>query len=226
MPRRVGTASWVAMTRTMLRIELDQLDRCLEEVHDTLAGRLAEFQQSIEEHAAKLSPDSREDWYEWNRDTHWELSEVFPRILRHSLFVTTYGFLEHTLLRVCRHLEYESPRSVGLSDLKPEGIELARVYLKKVREIPFPDQSVEWNRLSWYRKIRNCLVHNDSRVPPKDKGQPIRDFFAKNSNLGAVDELGRIALTHAACEDIILVTRRFLDQLFGLLRPVSRGGSR
>lgn len=158
------------MTRDMVRIELDQLERCVAEIHETLAGQVTEFQRYVDERAGSMDADTRDEWYEWNSDRHWELSEVFPRIVRHSVFVTAYGFLEHTLLAVCRHLQREARHSVELSDLKGKDIELARAYLKKVHGLAFPDQSVEWNRLSWYRKIRNCLVHNDNRIPSGEKG--------------------------------------------------------
>jgi hypothetical protein len=219
MAPAIGFATWIGMTRTMVRIELDQLERCVAEMHEALAGQATDFQRYVDARAASMDPDARDEWYEWNSDRHWELSEVFPRIVRHSIFVTAYGFLEQTLLALCRHLEREHHHPVALADLKGEGIELARTYLKKVHGITFPDQSVEWNRLSWYRKVRNCLVHNDGRIPSGGKGQPIRDFFSANSALGSVDRLGGISLTPAASDDIIAMIRVFLDQLLSLIKP-------
>jgi hypothetical protein len=130
------------------------------------------------------------------------------------MFLAAYAFLEHTMLELCAALASEKPHTVSLKDLRGEGLEPAKVYLKKVQEIAFPDQSAEWNRLTFYREIRNALVHRNGRLSPTQKGEAVRLFLDKNSQLGSVDQLRRVSLTLAGCQDMIQTIRLFLAQLF------------
>lgn len=148
--RRFGKLSWVAVTKTLVKINLDHLERCAEDAQKGLGTRLQEFERDIDVRAQRMEEEVREEWYDWNSDRHWELSDVFPRIIRHSMFITSYAFLEHALSRLTSGLAHEAPKRVSIQDLKGDGIDLARLYLKKVQGISFPDQSAEWNRLSDY----------------------------------------------------------------------------
>ncbi len=220
--RRFGKVSWVAVTRDLVRLNLDQLERCVEDVQETLVTRLREFERDIDASARSMQEEAREDWYDWNSDRHWELSDVFPKIIRHSMFITSYAFLEHALSQLTSGLAHEAPKRVSVEDLKGDGIDLARAYLKKVQGVTFPDQSAEWNRLSDYRKIRNCLVHADGRIDQGQRGQAIRNFLQRNPQFGSLDQFSRISLEPAAAQDMIRTVRAFLSQLFDNVQAKQR----
>jgi len=208
------------MVLASARIDLRNVREYLDEIHDALEERVADFQKRVDADARRLDQEAREQWYDWNSDTYWRLSAVFPSTLRHSVFVTSYSLLEHTLLRFCTMLAHRAPKGLDLSDLRGEGIGLAKTYLKKVQGIAFPDQSREWNRLSYYRKIRNCLVHNDGLVPKR--GDDIRTFAGANPDLVRIADHSRLSLSRKACEDILSVTDAFLNLIVDGFRKAKK----
>ena len=209
---------WAAMFQRSVRHDLSRIRSYASELQDALDERVTQFKKHVDERARKYDPESREEWYDWNSGEHWELSEVFPAILRHSVFVTTYSFLESTVMRGCRQFARQKPGAIEIRDLRGEGLEVARIYLKKVHGVQFPDQSAEWHRLSYYRKIRNCLVHRDGQVGQEGPGKDIRVFVAKNPDLAVIDERNRLSLRREGCDDMISVTQRFLDLLIDEFR--------
>lgn len=67
--RRFGKVSWIAITRDLVRINLDQLERCTEEVQETLVTRLREFERHVDARAKSLEAEAREEWPSRARST-------------------------------------------------------------------------------------------------------------------------------------------------------------
>ena len=196
-------------------MELYLMECYIQEIQQALEERLRHFEKYVSDEAERGDADTRDEWLEGNSDRYWELSETFPQIARHSMFLMAYALLEHTMLELCDTLASERPHAVSRKDLRgDEDIEQAAKYFKKVQGIAFPDQSAEWNRLSHYREIRNALVHRNSRLRPPPKGDAARMFLDENGLLGSVDRLRRVSLTLAGCQDMIQTMRLFLTQLF------------
>jgi hypothetical protein len=211
--RRFGNVTWVGMLSLWWRTDLDQIERCISEVHEAIEERLRDFERYVSDEAERGNTDTRDESYEWNSHRHWEFSELFPQIVRHSMFLTAYALLEHTMLELCEALASERPHAVSRKDLQGKGVEQAVAYLKKVQGIAFPDQIAEWSRLKHYQEIRNALVHRDGRLPSQPKGEAAREFL-ETGQLGSVDRLRRVSLTLSGCQDMIRTMRRFLTQLF------------
>ena len=110
------------MVLASARIDLRNVSEYLDEIHDALEERISNFQKRVDAEARRLDQEAREEFYDWNSDTYWKLSDVFPTTLRHSVFVTSYSLLEHTLLRLCTMLAHRVPKGLSLTDLKGEGI--------------------------------------------------------------------------------------------------------
>ncbi|MED3821394.1 hypothetical protein ABE112_29030 [Priestia aryabhattai] len=93
----------------------------------------------------------------------------FPNILRSSLLISIYSFLENQLTRLCKELQVKMKLKVKYSSISGKGIEKAKVYLSDVVQLNFPSGSQEWQKINDYQNIRNCFAHSEGIVKDEDK---------------------------------------------------------
>jgi hypothetical protein len=93
----------------------------------------------------------------------------FPSILRTSVFLSLYSFLENQLVLLCKQIQSRKRITLSVNDLNGSGIEKASKYLKKVAGIDFPDNAKEWTYIKHCNQLRNCLVHNGGIVNEENK---------------------------------------------------------
>ncbi|MDM8149979.1 hypothetical protein [Priestia megaterium] len=93
----------------------------------------------------------------------------FPNILRSSLLISIYSFLENQLTRLCKELQMKMELSVKYNSINGKGIEKAKVYLSDVVKLDFPSGSQEWQKINNYQNIRNCFAHSEGIVKDEDK---------------------------------------------------------
>jgi hypothetical protein len=140
-------------------------------------------------------------------------SVEFPSIMRTSLFLSCYSFLENHLITICKEIQRKKKLELGVGDLKHNGIEKAQVYLKKVAGLNFPEQSPEWNYIKKCNKIRNCIVHNGSLIDENNKN--LRDII-KSMNTIRTDNFileEKIRLEKGFCFDFIQNMRTLLNDI-------------
>lgn len=159
-------------------------------------------------------PDIRGDFEE----EYWDLEEIFPDILRKSFFVTVYSFIEIVLEAICHREKREGSLSLSLGDLKGDGIGRSKVYLAKVACLSgLPFGGAEWNEIySYYRVLRNCIVHNDSRLFKDMRPEEAERFEGYIRRTSGLERLGRdrVVFRKGFCEEVLRTTRGFFDQLF------------
>lgn len=93
----------------------------------------------------------------------------FPSILRTSVFLSLYSFLENQLILLCKQIQSKKRIALSVNDINGNGIEKANKYLKKVVGINFPDEAEEWAYIKNCNQFRNCLVHNGGIVNEENK---------------------------------------------------------
>lgn len=79
-------------------------------------------------------------WQYFLGDKHM-YSIQFPNILRSSLLISIYSFLENQLIRLCKELQIKMNLSVKFNSISGKGIEKAKVYLSDVVKLDFPSNS-------------------------------------------------------------------------------------
>lgn len=99
----------------------------------------------------------------------YRYSIEFPNILRTSVFLSLYSFLENQLVVLCKQIQSRKRISLSVNDLNDSGIEKASKYLKKVVGIDFPDNTKEWTYIKQCNQLRNCIVHNGGIVNEENK---------------------------------------------------------
>jgi hypothetical protein len=201
------------MFKTWVDMDLDHLEEYAAKLEGFLYADRKEFESWSEQEAAKIPKEKQDELYGFYEDDYWKLSDIFPNILRLSFFVTCYSLLESRLLMLCKNLQAEKKRQIGPRDLRDEGIFAAKIYLKRVIGIDFPDQKRPWQEIVEYNRIRNIIVHEYGRVNLKnDNGQKVKSFVEKHSWI-KLDNLNHIQLTENFYQEVIITLRDFFHEL-------------
>jgi len=154
-----------------------------------------------------------------------ELEDIFPNILRRSFFVAIYSLIEAQLNEICYEQERTKELPWPLEKVKKapdRSIQRAKVYLMDVAKIRFPESS-EWEELMKYKKLRNCIVHNEGRLeglPKKyeEVKEELKQYISGNPNLALKPHDDEIIFHKGFCEEVLQVSRRFFTKLFAALR--------
>ena len=196
-----------------IQLDLENLRMYALELSQILDSHTKVIVAEVEAKAKKMSKESRDEWYEWNEDAHWQLSDVFPSIMQDSLFVTTYSYLESALASIVKKLANDNPKPVKLQELRGDGLQLFKTYLNKVQEIDFPDNSSEWQRISTYRRIRNFIVHNDRKLEDSKNADIVRQFSSQYPQLVSINRFNKISITKECNTDFIDRVEKFFSTL-------------
>lgn len=165
---------------TLLEFDLAHLREYSETNEVQLLEEKLRFQKSVDEVAEKLSDADKELYYDFHSDEYWKIAEIFPSILRKSLFLIAYSLIEHRMTKLCLSYKRERKTVLSLKDIQGKGIQRCQVYMKKVLLIPFPDEGKEWKDIIVLNRIRNIVAHNDGIFDGNAITDDIRDFVSHN----------------------------------------------
>ena len=199
---------------------LKDVEKLIDSKAIELGNRAAEMVQEIEQepettgwHYAALDLFLEED-YE-------KVENVFPNLLRRSLFIYIYSVFEDALNNCCRLLNFQHR---PLEDVKGKdrGIKRARRYLNDAG-VKFPDE--KWEEITYYQKLRNCIIHNQGRLKGCDHEKDVREFALSNiylslthtdnegKNIEEMSEFVEIMFHKRFCEEVMETIGDFVEQL-------------
>lgn len=143
-------------------------------------------------------------------------------LLRQSLFVAVYAFIEWSLMELCRFLRRKDV-AVTVGDLRGQNyLDRARDYINKVLAADFPTSSDEWQQIQVFRRVRNAIVHNAGEVPIESADRKtIEQYACKRPECLRLNG-DRIVLEPSCCRLVLDVFRLFLEQLAASLVPYVR----
>lgn len=199
---------------TGIEIDLSHLREYARLIEDLLKDKQKEFNSWVEEKASRLSEEQKEEFYEFYSDDHWELSEVYPNILRESLFVATLSLVEHELISLCRNLYRENKYNLALDEVVGNGIHKAKLYLNKVANV---GNNTQWNGILIFQKIRNFIVHNRGKLDDSKNAKEVESYVTSNS-LIKLDHFRRMQFSSTFCLEAIEVVDKFFSSLFKELK--------
>ncbi len=161
--------------------------------------------------------DDQPDWFDEQQYLKIKaLHDDFPVLVRHMAFCAMIGYFEHELYHVCDSLKWFRKLGKDVRDNKKDkGIIAAKRYLINVAQVPLPAESPEWTKIFSYNRIRNLIMHNDSRVTANKS----TEFAAAVKQTGPieVDVLRRLKLSKEYCLAAIETIETFFDGLAKLL---------
>ena len=208
----------------LIKLQLNHLKEYVETLENLIGKELSDFDSFVEKEAAKLEEEERDFFYDHHLDTQWQLSEIFPNILRTSLFIKCYSILETELINMCDVLQKRNNYPIRLSDLKGKGIFLAQLYYKKVVGIEFPDQSKSWAEILKYNLIRNIFVHKEGHLSDDDKSKKAADYIENKTSI-LLDKYCRIQLTKDFVPQAIDVIEDFFNEFFEVIEKNVKSAS-
>lgn len=159
-------------------IPLTQFQTYANDMEEYILQRQTSTLNNETEMAAACDLDEyKEEWGEDDGDSGWihfladRSMDVmqFPNILRSSLLISIYSFLENQLIRLCKEIQIKKSLSLKYNDVNNKGIEKAKLYLSKVVGIDLNPAIKEWNLIKNYQTLRNCFTHSEGMVEEPDK---------------------------------------------------------
>ena len=180
------------MIHKILKYELQNRVRSFECYLKDLEKDFEKKYQKIEsEYSIDKSNSSEEDFKanEFMRNfLIYSHVETNVEILRKSLVIAIYSFLEHHLNLIGNHLADFHATDVKLTDFSGGGIKRAKSYLTKVHNIEFCMLNDCWSFLSNFNKVRNCLVHTDGDVSLMESPKSLSNIVHNSDGLSLINE--------------------------------------
>ena len=209
--------------RDLLQALIDIDLRRLRDYERIFEGALAKEKQDlkaeVDQAAARLPQEQREEFRERHADTYQELSRVYPDILRSSLLRMYCSFFENYLTILYKEYKryYNCPYEID--EQKGSQIEKIQKCMKKAG-IRFPDQTAEWNNIKHYFYIRHAVTHNGGKLNKEKRWYQRTKKFIQNSNSLTLNQLEYIHFDRSFVEEVAGDMEIFSDNLFkALLTP-------
>lgn len=145
------------------------------------------YREKIEKHS-ELDP-FEEDFLA----DEYEKIKKFQRYFRYSVMVLIFSILEYLLEEICNVVKHFKDLSLNPGDLKGQGIERAKNFIKKACKLPFPSDSPEWKFIQDLLKVRNCIVHANGKIDEYKEPKKLKDVINRISELDS-DEYGYVII--------------------------------
>jgi hypothetical protein len=201
MFRRGADARFYLMVLHPLRDYIDYLDEA--------EANLEKQKLKLIEMSKELDDEEQDEFWDWYIDDYYTYSELYPSILKTSVFISIYSFFEYQLLKQCTNKEI-------LSSIKDKGIDKGKEYFKKVFGIHSPFQSENWKFIKDCNKIRNVIVHNGGNMDTildENKQQEIRNIISRVPGLN-ISKHGNILIENEFCKRFYEAVRDLLIDLY------------
>ncbi|AXI31467.1 hypothetical protein CIB87_21375 [Priestia megaterium] len=191
---------------SVISIEVNSFRDYVRYIENSFQKEIASFEKGLEDVPAGFE----DEYLDYHIDEARQYSTEFPTIMRNSLFVSIYTFLESKIGDLCVP---DKKSLLTLGDIKGQGIKQASTYLKKVLLVDFPHDTDEWKYIKKAQLLRNCIVHTNGQVSkvrePKNVEAAIEELNYVN-----VDEKGYISLESEFCLDFLENVYSFLQELY------------
>ncbi|MCY9339031.1 hypothetical protein MOF28_11805 [Bacillus haynesii] len=189
--------------------QLDTFKEYAEYIEYSMTKKLDEFNTSFKE----LDENDLDVFADLYYDEMIQYRDHFPAIMRKSLFISIYSFLEDKVVEYCTSNDNET--CIKLNDLKGQGIPRAALFIKKVLRKSFPDQSKEWNYIKKAGLIRNCIVHCQGDIDKTNNKIQVIEAVNELQNV-SLNHINFVVLNKEFCFEFIKTVENFLRDLFGI----------
>jgi|GEM_PF-3807342 len=186
---------------------LTALNASLQSQRDSLEAVIGRERAGADDETADLILGRHID--EWH-----QLAVVFPQRFFNTFVVSLCSWLEAELNDLAQAHRRLHPDAMNLNEVAGKGLERARLYLKRVVGIDFPDSRGSWPVIQSVYKIRNAIIHKDAA----SIGLSAPEFkLLVEHACGGTDQVERIALTLPFCKMALVSARTFFSDLDAIL---------
>jgi len=199
---------------------LDYLKKYLDEVEEFLISKASATHERYRDIGA----------YNVVGDYLEAIEDLFPNILRRSLFVTVLFAAEDELKDTCQVVEKQKGLSLSLNEIRAPGGIIGKVkkYLEKLARISFPS-TPEWDELKDLWKLRNCVVHSQGYLTSNRDDYLRSQYIPKCKGYLSVssDIYGDEVIFHRGfCERVIEIVNICFQQLNSAFMAEKHYGAR
>lgn len=143
--------------------------------------------------------------------------EGFEQILRQSYFVALCAYLEARLVRECRHRR--KSQGEPLFALRHRVLQEAMKYLVE-RGIKDLRQNGEWNEITEYWRLRNCIVHSIGELTDQfSDREALRAYIDRTPSL-SLSSFDEVILSKRFCQETTDTIDRFLYSVLEACRDL------
>jgi len=147
------------------------------------------------------------------------LNDYFPKLFRHSLFVTIFSLIEKRLEEICRIAarKYSLPSFNDFVQKNKKNnngstLDKVRKYLVHEAKVNFPNNQ-EWQELKNFSKLRNCLVHRQGHLDANGCDKHLRNGYIPKQRYLSIEPGEYVVLHRDFCQHAIKTIRSFFSQL-------------
>ena len=186
--------------------EIEELQEYIQNFERWFEDGLIRLKKMYEE---KMKKYSKLDLFEGDFFAEeYEKIKRFWRYFRYSVIVLIFSILEHLLEKICNIVKHFKGLSLNPSDLKGQGIERAKNFIRKACKIPFPSDSSEWKFIQDLLKVRNCIVHVNGKIDEYKEPDELKNVINRISGLDS-DEYGYVMIKKNFCQNCLTILKSF-----------------
>jgi hypothetical protein len=209
----------IEINRELTERRFDQFESYALSLEGMLRRQAASLSVKLEAKVRNMPEPARQDYIDAAAEDYAELQETFPAMFRASLFVMCLADFEHTLNGLAELFQHAKKLELSFKEIRGEGMDRARLYLKKVVRVGFPDDSPLWPQIKAFSALRNVLVHAGGRLPPDHKDRKvIHDLIKAQADKLRLDRYERIVLEREFVPHVLTVLRKFHGEYAGQLK--------
>jgi len=153
-------------------------------------------------------------------DEYWMLTEFFPNFHTKSVFVSIYSYLESKMRQLAILVEDSFPAPTALDDLSGGDFDRIREYFTKIQHLPLKSDST-FQRTNIFRKVRNIIVHNNSRLNSSKNAEAVTRFAIKNPDIISIDEFRCLHINNKCNLDFLNVVEKYLCNLVLMINTLN-----
>lgn len=141
-------------------IEIDSFRRYLEFMEQSLNENKIRVEEMFSTAEEDLSDEEYERFTDFYMDDAHDINKVHPKLLRKSIFLTIYSFLEYEMDSACKSIRDICDIKLKVGDLRYSGIRASKDFIVKACNLEFPINNEKWEKLVKYNKLRNSIAHS------------------------------------------------------------------
>ena len=164
--------------------------------------------KTLEKGIATLSPDQRDEYWQWHYPIHWQ--EIFSNRLRASFIMQLCSFVEGELGEISQRVEVIARAPLKVSDLQGSTLSKPKKFLQAFARLDQPAEDL-WQIMERIFDVRNVMVHEAGFAGGYRNFKKIVDFASTVPGLGLSND--HIEVKREFCEYCLSSVSEFCRQL-------------
>ncbi|WP_416147909.1 hypothetical protein ACM26V_16890 [Salipaludibacillus sp. HK11] len=145
-------------------LKIEDFHNYIETMEDSIESQKSSLEERFNKESHHITdPEHKQELYEHMfMDEYESLNKHYPQILRKSLFISLYSFMESELKTIAENVEENTSTNIRLVDISYSGTQKYFFYIKNVNNIKIGIDQNTMKKFIKYNSLRNYFVHNDS----------------------------------------------------------------